>query len=261
MRRLFFILLMLGALAMSAQEAVRPVRSSYMFVVGSAHTADTYLSPLRYAGYGLALRYDRCQTTPWDAAWQYRLGGRLGMTHTTTDVSSAVMWGAQFGLHWGVTRTWALPHSLTLALGPALALDAGCYYIARNSNNPVSAKGALSVAALGELSWRTTLAGHPVIVSWQPSLDIIGAAFAPQYDELYYEIYLGNRSGIVHATWPGNRLNLNNLVAVDWHISNTALRLGFECNTLSAKLGGNVTRANTYAFVIGLSGNWLSVKP
>ena len=261
MRLFTLISLMLGVLMMSAQETARPVRSSYMFTIGSAHTADTYLSPIRYTGYGLGLRYDRCQTTPVAAAWQYRLGGRLGMTRTRSEGSGTVMWGAQLKLHWGMTHRWSLPHSITLAVGPALALDAGCYYLARNSNNPVSAKAAVSVAAVGEASWRTTLGGRTVIISWQPALDVIGAAFGPQYDELYYEIYLGNRSGIVHAAWPGNRLSLNNLVAVDLHLSNTAIRLGFECDNLSSKLSGNVTRVNQYAFVIGLSGNWLSVKP
>ncbi len=261
MRRLLLILFVLVAAAVSAQDEGRPVNASYMFAVGSAHTADTYLSPLKYTGTAFALRYDRCQTTPFSPEWQYRLGGRLGLTRTRSEGSGTLMWGAELDLRWGLTRCWQLPHALTLAVGPALALDAGCRYIRRNSNNPVSANAALSLAAVGAATWRTSLAGKTVALSWQPALDMIGAAFGPQYDELYYEIYLGNRSGIVHAAWPGNRLRLNNLVAVDLYLSNTAVRLGFESNTLSAKLGDNVTRVNTFAFVIGLSGNWISVKP
>ena len=110
------------------------------------------------------------------------------------------------------------------------------------------------------LSWNTRLWRLPVMFRWQTSLPLAGVFFSPEYDELYYEIYLGNHSGLVHGAWPGNYFRWDNLVTADLDFSDTRLRLGFRSRILSSEVNHITTRIFSYAFVIGVSGDWLSVS-
>ncbi len=84
MKRIFSLLLaaVIGSVAVCAsddREAIeRPVVSAYTLEAGTAHIAQTYLSPLRYSGPMLALSYERMQAMRFDPErWVMRLSGRL----------------------------------------------------------------------------------------------------------------------------------------------------------------------------------------
>lgn len=47
-------------------EVIRPVMSAYTFEAGGSHLADTYLTPLIYGGYSLAVQYERWQAMKFD---------------------------------------------------------------------------------------------------------------------------------------------------------------------------------------------------
>lgn len=54
----------------------RPVVSAYTLEAGTAHIAQTYLSPLRYSGPMIALSYERMQAMRFDPErWVMRLVG------------------------------------------------------------------------------------------------------------------------------------------------------------------------------------------
>jgi hypothetical protein len=90
-------------------------------------------------------------------------------------------------------------------------------------------------------------------------LPVTGAFFSPDYGELYYEIYLGNHSGLAHAAWFGNYFRLDNLLTADLRLGSTNLRLGYRADVMSTKVNNIVTRRVTHSFVIGVSGEWLSL--
>ncbi|MDE6528830.1 MAG: hypothetical protein K2L78_07280, partial [Muribaculaceae bacterium] len=112
----------------------------------------------------------------------------------------------------------------------------------------------------GYATWSTRLWRMPVMFRWQTTLPLTGVFFSPEYDELYYEIYLGNRRGLVHGAWPGNYFRWDNLVAADLDFSTTRLRLGFRSRILSSEVNHITTRIFSWAFVIGVSGDWFSVS-
>ena len=267
MKRLQHVIILLALTAatilpVSAQEHpadVRPVSAAYTVGIGSSHIADTYLSQLRYSGWSAALGYNRRQTTPFSPQWQYRIDGRLSLSHAGAPRGSSSLWHAGIELLWGLERRWQLPHGITLAAGGAVEGDAGCIYNTSNGNNPASAKVALTLDATARAEWRTRIGRLPVTVSYQPSLPVIGAFFAPEYDELYYEIYLGNRHGLAHCAWWGSRFKMNNLVAIDLHLSRTALRVGLDATVMSSSASHITTDMTMWRLVIGVSGNWISL--
>lgn len=262
MKRLLIsaITLLLTAVC-GAQEPLRPVTSAYMLEVGSASVADSYLSPITYRGWSAAFAYERMQAmkfAPDD--WVMQLNVRIELDRGRNDADNATTWRIDGHADWGMYHRWRLTPALTVAAGASTGIDAGCIYNPRNSNNPASAKLAWTVNASGYVAYNLKLRKLPVTLRYQPTLPLAGIFFAPEYDELYYEIYLGNHDGLVHFAWPGNRFAMTNLLTADLHFGSTSLRVGYRGYLFSSKANDLVTNIYTHSFVLGLSGEWLSLS-
>lgn len=245
----------------SMTEPLRPVTSAYMFEFGSASLADSYLTPVTYRGWSAAFAYERMQAMKFSPElWVMQLQARVELDRGRNDADNATMWRVCGDFEWAMFRRWQMPHGITLAAGGSTGLDLGCLYNSRNSNNPASAKAAWTVNLSAYAIWNVSLGRLPVTLRYQPSLPVAGIFFSPEYDELYYEIYLGNHGGLVHFAWPGSRFAMTNLVTADLHFGSTSLRLGYRGTILSSKANNLVTNVFTHSFVIGVSGEWLSLS-
>lgn len=246
-----------------AEEPLRPVLSAYSVEAGTAHLADTYLTPLRYSGLHTGFFYERMQAMK--AApdrWVMQLDGRLDVDRTENNPArNATMWNFELDLRWCAMRRWAMPvKGLTLAVGPGVNLRGGALYLSRNSNNPASAKGALTFDARGMASYSMRIGRLPVTFRYEAQLPVIGAFFAPDYGQLYYEIWLGERSGLCHAAWCGSYFALDNLLTADLRFGGTTLRLGYHNHIVSTKAEDIVSRRVTHSFTIGIATEWLSLS-
>lgn len=271
MKRLLFLsVAILIAVCCRAQSApvagdsippLRPVTSAYMLEIGSSSVADSYLSPITYRGWSAAFAYERMQAMKFDPDnWVMQLNARIELDRGRNHADNATTWRIDGTFSWGMLRRWHPLPGLTLAVGGSTGIDAGCIYNPRNSNNPASAKLAWTVNATAYAAYNLRIGRLPVTLRYQPVLPLAGIFFAPEYDELYYEIYLGNHDGLVHFAWPGNRFAMTNLFTADLHFGATSLRLGYRGYTFSSKANDLVTNIHTHAFVIGLSGEWLSLS-
>lgn len=271
MKRLLFLpVAILIAVCCRAQSApvagdsippLRPVTSAYMLEIGSSSVADSYLSPITYRGWNAAFAYERMQAMKFDPDnWVMQLNARIELDRGRNHADNATTWRIDGTFSWGMLRRWHPLPALTIAAGGSTGIDAGCIYNPRNSNNPASAKLAWTVNATAYAAYNLRVGRLPVTLRYQPVLPLAGIFFAPEYDELYYEIYLGNHDGLVHFAWPGNRFAMTNLLTADLHFGATSLRLGYRGYTFSSKANDLVTNIHTHAFVIGLSGEWLSLS-
>lgn len=243
-------------------KPLRPVMSAYMFEAGSSHLADTYLTPLKYNGWSAAFRYERMQAMKLNPErWVMRLAAGVELDRTENPARNATMWYMGFDFSWGMMHRWHLPYGITVAGGGSTGIDLGCLYNSRNGNNPASAKAAWTVNATGYASWNFKMWKLPVTLRYQPTIPLTGVFFSPDYGELYYEIYLGNHSGLVHAAWWGNYFMMENLFTADLHFGNTSLRVGYRGRIYSTHMNDITARMITNNFVLGLSGEWISVSP
>lgn len=246
---------------LAESEPLRPVMSAYMLKAGSSHLADTYLSPLKFSGWTVGFSYERMQAMKFSPdKWVMRLGFGV-QADRAESVSKAPLWYWGLDFSWSMMRRWTVYPGVTLGVGCAAALDAGCVYSNRNGNNPASAKGAVTLGVTGYAAWNTTIGRLPVTLRYQPTVPVVGAFFAPAYGELYYEIYLGNHSGLAHCAWWGNYLQSVHLLTADLHFGGTSLRLGYSGNFLSTNVNHTVTHIFTHSAVIGVSGEWISLNP
>lgn len=246
----------------SAATVLRPVFAAYTVEWGSSHLTDTYLTPLKYDGWHAAFDYQRYQAmkfAPRD--WTMRLSFNLSVDKTDNPARNASMWDIMLTADWGMMRKWRPADGLTLAAGGSTGIELGCLYNARNGNNPASAKAAWTVNLTGFASWRTKLWRLPVTLTYQPTLPVTGVFFSPDYGELYYEIYLGDHSGLTHWAWWGNYFRLDNRLSADLHFGSTNLRLGYHGSIFSSKVNHLVTNRFIHALSIGVSGEWISVDP
>ncbi len=248
--------------AEAPQEPLRPVNSAFMLSAGSSHLADTYLTPLKYEGWNAAFRYERMQAMKFNPdRWRQQLKIGVEANGAENPARNATMYYLNLAASWGMVHVWKLPLGFQLGLGGSTGVDLGVIYNGRNGNNPAAAKADWTVNVTGTAAWRFRLDRMPVTLRWQTTIPVTGIFFSPQYDELYYEIYLGNRSGLVQGAWWGNFFRWNNLVTADLGLGPWDLRLGFESSVLSTKANDIVTRCYNFSFVIGVSGNWFSLNP
>lgn len=249
--------------ALEPEETVlRPVTAAYTVEAGSSHLADTYLSPIRYSGWSLGLGYGRMQAMKFSPEkWVMALDTRLTAERTLNRVGNATMW------YWGLDARWAMMRrvrpaaGLTVGFGAGPGLKAGCLYSQRNGNNPASAKVALTIDLTAYAAWNTRIGRLPVTLTYRPSIPLTGVFFAPDYGELYYEIYLGNHSGLARMAWWGNYFVLDHALTADLHLGATSLRIGYSGQILSTKASDVTSRMMRHCAVIGVSGEWLSVSP
>lgn len=266
MRKILTLIILMLTTALYAEEIPdtlpRAVYSAYQLEVGTAHICDTYLSPLHYGGTRYGFGYERTQPMPFSPRkWDMRLEAGVQLAPTHNRARSASMWSLEFRPQWAMMRKYRLPYGLTAAIGPQAALNLGALALMRNGNNPVSARASITIGASGYLAWTSSVRGHRLMLRYQPSLPLTGLFFSPQYDELYYEIYLGNHSGLCHGAWPGNFFRLDNLVTADITFGRTILRLGYHNELASTKTSGITTRTISHSLVVGVCSEWISLRP
>lgn len=245
-----------------AEAIVRPVAAAYTVEIGSSHLVDTYLTPLKYQGISTALSYERMQAMKFSPrTWIMQLRGRLGLNRGENPAKNAAMWDLDLELSWGMMRRFSVESvpGLRLMAGGATGIDVGALYLARNGNNPVSAKAAWTVGLTGAAVYNFKIRRLPVCLRYQPTLPLTGVFFSPDYGELYYEIYLGNHSGLAHAAWWGNYFRLDNLLTADLRFGGTNLRVAYHGDILSTKVNNIVSRRFIHALSIGVSGEWISI--
>lgn len=240
---------------------LRPVTAAYMVEAGGSHLADTYLTPLEYDGWNAAFSYERMQAMKFNPEqWVMRLGVGVELDRTENPARNATMWYLGLDFSWGMMHRWKLPYGITVAGGGSTGIDLGCLYNSRNGNNPASAKAAWTINVTGYAAWNFNLWKLPVTLRYQPTIPVTGVFFSPDYGELYYEIYLGNHSGLVHAAWWGNYFKMENLLTVDMHFGNTSLRIGYRGRIYSTLVNDITTRMITNSFILGVSGEWISIS-
>lgn len=261
-RAVIIVIALLAWVAVQAQELLRPVDSSWMIEAGSARLADTYLSAVPYTGLHLGVAYQRYQAMKFSPErWTMSLTVRLDADKADNRARNAAMWDMTLTADWGMMRRYAVNRWLTLAPGASTSVTAGALYTEVNSNNPVSAKASWTVNFTGLASARFNIGKLPVTVTYRPTLPVTGVFFSPDYGELYYEIYLGNTSGLAHAAWWGNYFMLDNLLTARLELGGTSLTAGYHGKVFSTRVNHLTTNIFTHAFVIGISGEWLSVNP
>lgn len=231
----------------------RPVRSEMWAEGGWMSAQDTYLSPLRYEGPTFSLNGNWSKDMPFDSRWRMEFLGKAGMGFMQNPAKNANMVDLDLLFAWGMKRKIDLAQDIVLAPGATASANGGLLYLNRNSNNPVSARCNISIdlTLSGKWTFRMGKIKSSLIERFRlPSLSMF---FSPGYGETYYEIWLGNRSGLLHIGWWGNHLCADNLLMLDMNFGKRGLLLGWRTDYSSAWANNLNRRIWRNSLVVGIS--------
>lgn len=256
------IMLVLAGLCCQARQPMRPVNSAWMIEAGSSHIADTYLSPVKYSGVHLGVTYNRLQAMRQHVErLSQGLEFSLNFDRAKNPAGNSTMMALRLDASWRLLWRGQIGSGFSGGIGGYAGGNVGVVTQMRNGNNPAQAQAALSIGPEGYVQWSGTIGRRmPLTVRWQASTPLLGAFFCPDYGELYYEIYLGNRSGLCHFGWPGNRRRVRSLLSADIHLGSTTLRLGYRLDATSAKANHITSRCIEHAAVIGIVCDYISIN-
>ena len=249
-----------NSISADSLQTLRPVTSTYSVEYGAASTLDTYLSPLRYQGSTIALNgswLKAMRQNPQHLIMAF--DASIGLESQLSPARNSRLYDFSLDFSWSMMYRWRPIEHFQVGAGGGVALNIGALYLARNSNNPVSARASVDVTANAMASYSLHIGRLPVRLIDRVSIPMVGAFFSPEYGETYYEIYLGNHAGLAHCGWWGNHFRIDNLLAADISLGTVALRVGCHFDFSSGKVHDIVTRHTTHSLVIGLTHDSLNI--
>ncbi len=236
----------------SMMPAIASQRLEFMW--GRQTTRCTYLSPLTYSGPGYGLAYEwrhpawRENTIGMQARADFNYGYLL------SPAKNSRMYDLSIDLEWGVERLWNTLSGFNFSAGATAGVDGGVIYLPRNGNNP--AQGLMwagaSLTASAEYT-KIKLCGKQLHISESIEIPTLGCFFCPAYGETYYEIYVGNHSGLAHFGWWGNRPQVKSRLRADWQLGKKALTIGFDYRFQGLECNHITTRLAQCSAIIGIS--------
>ena len=249
-----------NSISADSVQTLRPVTSSYSVEYGAASTLDTYLSPLRYQGSTITLNgswLKAMRQNPQRLIMAF--DASIGLESQLSPARNSRLYDFSLDFSWSMMYRWRPIEHFQVGVGGGAALNIGALYLARNSNNPVSARASVDITANAMASYSLHIGRLPVRLIDRVSIPMVGAFFSPEYGETYYEIYLGNHAGLAHCGWWGNHFRIDNLLAADISLGTVALRVGYHFDFSSGKVHDIVTRHTTHSLVIGLTHDSLNI--
>ena len=256
---LAIILLFTAQWAVADDEVpTRPTQSMFTLDVGYASIHDSYLTPITYDGVDLTLGYEALRATHFSPdKWLWQLQASVDYNYVENNAKNNDLSKVLGDISFDMQHRWrgVLTPRLDLSVGPMTQLRAGIIYNAANSNNPVSVRAHWNVGVTGMAVWNTHLGRKPVTLRYQAQLPVVGVFFAPEYDESYYEIYLGNHRNLAHLGWWGNRLDMTHYLGADFRMGGTILRLGYRGRLEHWQVNGLKVHDFSHSLVIGIGAN------
>ncbi len=255
-----FILLLCCSLSVAAEpadipgSAVLPNQSIFMLDAGYASVHDSYLTPITYDGIDLGLSIE---ATRWvnRYRWLWQLGVGADYNYVENNAQNNELHKVMGDISFNMQHAWlGLIHPrLGFSAGPMTQLRAGIVYDAVNSNNPVTVRAHWNLGATG-MAWINTRLGRlPITLRYQLQLPVASVFFAPEYDESYYEIYLGNHKNLAHLGWWGNRFDMTNYLGADLRLGKTVLRIGYRNRLEHWTVNHLHVHDVTHSIVLGIS--------
>ena len=275
---ILFLSLFLAAIDSQAQEIVevveiaeaeeyvdsvesRPVTGYYSVEIGGSSVLATYLSPLKYTGKNIGVSGFWTKALPFNpqhAVMNFK--GDANLSSLMNPAKTASMIGMFFDFSWGMEWRTKLPCDIQVSAGGAVQIAGGLYYLLRNSNNPVETIANLSLDISASLSKSFRIGRLPILVSDRIQIPSLGIFFSAEYGETYYEIYLGNRKGLVHPGWWGNNFRIDNLLSFTLDFGRTAMSLGYRIYAYNQWANNLNTKVVTNSFVIGVVPGGIGLK-
>lgn len=227
---------------------------------GKYFMKDSYLSPLKYDGWGLRVLNERIKKISLEdgkISRQQLLNVDFSSTINPSETARSFTGFVDYSL--GYHYRFNLMRNMRLLVGSSAQAQAGFIYNTRNGNNPASAKLSLNLNASAMLLYSFKIKNYPLTFRYQLETPFAGAAFSPHYGQSYYEIFnLGNHKDVVKFTSFHNQLAFKNYITLDFPIRNFTIRTGLMNSSNRMNLNGINSHVISNSFMIGFVHEFIS---
>lgn len=245
-----------GVLAQEASDTIQSskvVTNAQMIGVGGVQILDTYLSPEKYSG--AEVRYlSHTVRQREDSRWSRLLlhQGSFSCSNNRADNGDYVAGAYQFS--YGLHHNWTfMGGRMNIRAGGQADVYAGFLYNTRNGNNPAQARLSLNVSPSAAVSYRFRLWNIPMKAQYEATIPLIGVMFSPNYGQSYYEIFTkGNYDHNAVPTTIGSTPSLRNMLALDFTLHRTTLRIGWLGDFRQAKVNSLKYHEYSNMLLIGI---------
>lgn len=251
MRRLVILLSLLVPLCGWAQ-----VDRTTLFGVGRGNVMDTYLSPYTYKGPAVSVALQTERLAHWGrnhvtTQSRYALQGALASAHA----GGGMQYDGALELAGGWHRNWYFcSERLRVAAGGLMELWGGGSYSSIGGNNPAQGRLGADVAASAIGAYRFPVRKQVWESRLQIDVPLLGAAFAPQYGQSYYELFtLGHYDRNVRPVCPINAPSVRLQATLSIPVRHSRFVVGYNASIRQHTLNGLRQHGWYNQFVVGFS--------
>ena len=271
MRTIHIIMTALALLALPAMSRAqyivtdtiiseRIVVKSSQFGVTLLNNLDTYLSNYNHKGFGLNYSHEAFRDArTGNYRWKYQK--LLNITAGYAIQSSNLQYAALVGYNWSGYHPFKVAQGLTLLAGAQVQLEGGALYNPAGGNNPAAAKLRTALAVSGMAIYHFPVLRSEWIARYQIDIPLMGAMFAPEFGQSYYEIFgLGYAENVVAFTHPGNNPSWRHMLSLDIPVKATTLRISYTSDLYQSRINDINCHIYRNTFAIGFARTILKVK-
>lgn len=235
------------------------VKSSQLGVT-LLNNLDTYLSNYNYKGLGLNYSHEAFRDAcTGNYHWKYQK--LLSITAGYAIQGSNLQYAALISYNWSGYHPYKVAQGLTLLAGAQIQLEGGALYNPAGGNNPAAAKLRTALAASGMAIYHFPVLRSEWVARYQIDIPLMGAMFAPEFGQSYYEIFgLGHAKNIVAFTHPGNNPSWRHMLSLDIPIKATTLRLSYIADLYQSRINDINCHIYRNTFSIGFTRTIFKVK-
>ena len=216
--------LLLVLCVVSTDAGAQERENTFQVGFGGVRQQDTYLSPLKYGGWQLAVFW----MTERNSGFLCQVEGHF--THTTavgTTMAQPVAYGGGVSFDAGWRHAWRPMKGLRVTAGVLGGLYGGVLYNERNTNNPANARCNVRLSATVGARYDFRIARKRWRVDYKADVPVVGVLFSPQYGQSYYDISQNGVGGCIRPMWFGTGLNLRQQLAIDIPMKHFFLRIAY----------------------------------
>lgn len=231
---------------------LRPALVTVAVDAGRVRSLDTYLSPLRYDGMHLRLGFELQRLARFcPKKWVGKIEAGLTYDHPSNPARNNSLHTVIADVDYALLRRLYVGGA-TFYAGGDLGFRGGVTYNPRNSNNVCSPLIHLYLGASGGVAYDIWRRRAPLTLRWQATLPVVGGFYLPDYDQSFYEMYLGNYGKTINFGFWHNRFDMDNLVCLDLQFGPSTLRLGYRTEFTTVWQNNISQRRWTHSLVIGV---------
>lgn len=242
----------------------RIVVKSSQYGISTLNNLDTYLAGYNFKGFGIYYSHENFRDAKTGSyRWKYQT--LFSSTVGYAKLGNNMQLTGLLAYQWSGYHPFTISDRLKLLAGAQIQVEGGALYVPNNGNNPVSVKLRTALAMTCMAIYHFPIKGKDWVARYQIDIPLVGAMFAPEFGQSYYEIFNEKQtSSTVAFSNPFNNPSWKHSISLDiplrYRRHSATLRVSYIADLYQSDI--NDTRCHIYrhAFTLGFVKTIFKIK-